>query len=210
MDLPNDAQRDQLAQLARERNWGLSLVLVGWLHLLAFLSCHYLTIELGYHDAPGYVLIWSVELLGMWLIFWICGGERSSATPIQPLELVIRRIWIAYFLLVFNLGSLNALRGHVLFEFFPAVASLASFAFLMMTILVHWRFAGAVVVMFISGLLMASNLVYSHLVFAVSWWLVLNAIGWTLWLERRNADRRNLAHPANTYADGSSANRCSK
>src|SRR5205085_1653102 len=82
----------QLAQLARQRNWGLSLLLVGWLHLLAFLSCHYLTIELRYLDAPGYVLIWSVELLGMWLIFLFCGGVRSAATPIQPLALLIRRM----------------------------------------------------------------------------------------------------------------------
>jgi hypothetical protein len=190
MDLPNEEQRDQLAQLARQRNWGLSLLLVGWLHLIAFLSCHYLTIEVGYHEAPGYALIWGGELLAMWLIFRICGGPRSSATPIQSLELLIRRIWTAYFLLVFNLGSLNALRGHLLFEFFPAVASLASFAFLMMTLLVNWRFAGAVLVMFVSGLLMASNLMYSHLVFALAWWLVLNGIGWPLWLERRRLAAR--------------------
>ena len=185
MDLPNEEQRDQLAKLARERNWGLSLLLVGWLHLVAFLSCHYLTIEVGYHEALGYALIWGGELIAMWLIFQICGGPRSAATPLQPLELLVRRIWTAYFLLVFNLGSLNTLRGHHLFEFFPAVTSLASFAFLMMALLVNWRFAGGMLVMFVSGLLMAANLMYSHLIFALAWCLVLNGIGWTLWLERR-------------------------
>src|SRR5262245_51212161 len=40
--LTTEAQREQLRQLAARRNWGLSLFLVGWLHLVAFSLCYYL------------------------------------------------------------------------------------------------------------------------------------------------------------------------
>jgi hypothetical protein len=183
-------QRDQLEETAVRRNWGLSLVLVGWLHLIAFSFCYYLTIVLDYHEAAGYLAVWLGELLGMWLIFRICGGPRSVGPPLRPLELLIRRVWLGYFILAFNLGSLNALRGHVLFEFFPVIASLASFAFLMMSLLVNWRFLWAVLVMFASGLLMAASLLHAYLIFALAWWFVLNWLGVTLLSRRRRRSFR--------------------
>jgi hypothetical protein len=185
LEPPSEDQVQQLGRTALRRNWGWSLLLIGWLHLLAFSFCYYLTIVRNYHDATGYLSVWIGELCGMWLIFRLCGGPRSADTPALPLELFIRRVWIAYFLLVFNLGSMNVLRGHALFEFFPATASLASFGFIMMSIVVDWRFFGAVLVMFASGLLMAANLLHAFLIFALAWSLVLNAIGVTLLLKSR-------------------------
>lgn len=180
-----EEQRRQFAQVARERNWGLSLLLVGWLHLLAFSFCYYLTVGRGYHDAPGYLAVWAAELLGAWLIFRACGGMRPEDLPPQPLELLVRRVWIAYFVLAFNLGSMNNLAGHERFQLFPAIAPLASFAFLMMAVAINARFFGAVLVMFGCGLLMAAHLLHAYLIFALAWWLVLNAAGLPLWLERR-------------------------
>jgi hypothetical protein len=110
----------------------------------------------------------------------MCGGQRFADTPAMPLEIFIRRVWIAYFFLAFNLATMNTLRGHAMFEFFPATASLASFAFVMMGVVVNWRFFGAVLVMFVSGLLMAANLQHAYLIFAISWWLVLTGIGLAL------------------------------
>jgi hypothetical protein len=189
-DLLIGDQYQRLERLAARRNWGWSLLLVGWLHLLAFSFCHYLTIVGDYHDAPGYLAVWLGELAGMWLIFRLCGGTRI-ADPAPPLELFIRRVWIAYFLLSFNLGSMNTLRANALFEFFPAMASFASFAFIMMSIVVSWRFFPAVVVMFASGLLMAASLINSYLIFALAWWLVLNGIGVSLiWKQRRLAESK--------------------
>jgi hypothetical protein len=185
--LSTPAQVDQLQRLAQERNWGLSLCLIGWLHLLAFLSCYYLTIVQDYHDAPGYLAIWIGELCGVGLIFWLCGGPRSGeASP--PLARLIVRLWISYFVLAFNLCSMNTLRGHQMFELFPAMASLASFAFLVMTFSISGRFFWAVLVMFASGLLMSAYLLHAYLIFALAWWLVLNGIGLTLLLRRRTSD----------------------
>lgn len=177
-------QLDQLRRLARQRRWGLSLVLIGWLHLVAFSLCYYLTAALGYHDSPGYVAIWAGELGGVWLIFRLCGGPRSADRP--PLARFIVRVWVAYFALSFNLCSMNSLRGHHLFELFPAMASLASFAFLVMTFSVSRRFFGAVLVMFAAELLMSAFLIHAYLIFAVAWWLVLNSIGLVLLAVRRS------------------------
>jgi hypothetical protein len=186
------SQLDQLQQMAQEHKWGLALCLVGWLHLLAFLTCHYLTIVQSYHDAPGYMAVWIGELCGMGLIFWLCSGSRSSE-PSPPLARFVIRVWISYFVLAFNLCSMNTLRGHQLFELFPAMASLASFAFLVMTFAVSGRFFWAVLVMFTAGLLMAAFLLHSYLIFALAWWLVLNGIGLTLLLRYRRPPRSQPA-----------------
>ena len=50
------------------------------------------------------------------------------------------------------------------------MASLGSFAFLVMTFTVDGRFFAAVLAMFASGLLMAAWLDHAFLVFAVVWW----------------------------------------
>jgi hypothetical protein len=191
VDLPGAAGREQFAQTARRRNWGMALLLVGWLHLFAFSLCYFLTVRQNYHEPLGYLLIWAGELLGAWAIFRVCSGPRPADAAPVPLERLVRRVWVAYFILAFNLGSMNTLRGHHLFEFFPAIASLASFAFLVMTAVVSWRFIGAVLVMFTAGLLMAAHLLHAYLIFALAWWLVLNCIG--LDLLRGSAERSRSA-----------------
>ncbi len=185
VDLATEGQRGQFGRLAARRNWGLALLLVGWLHLAAFSFCYYLTIVRHYHESAGYLAVWIGELCGTWAVFRICGGRRPALDSPLPLELLVRRIWIAYFVLAFNLGTLNSLRGHHLFEFFPAMATLASFAFAMMTVVVSWRFFAAVLVMFGGGLLMAAHLLHAYLIFALAWGLVLNGIGLSLCLARR-------------------------
>ena len=199
------AQRDQLARLAQERHWGRSLVLVGWLHLLAFSLCYYLTIVCDYHESAGYLAVWVGELLGVWLVFRLSGGPRPTGEP-PPLFRFIVRVWIAYFLLAFNLGSMNTLRGNERFELFPAMASLASFAFLVLTFSVHRRFFAAVLVMFAAGLLMAAYLLHAYLIFAVAWWAVLQGIGWTIRVgrERTPGFIRSRLSPAGAVRAGSS------
>jgi hypothetical protein len=176
-ELATPPQVEAFLRLARQRRWGLSLALVGWLHLLAFGVCYYLTIVRDYHEPAGYLAVWVGELLGVGLIFRLCGGPRPAEQARQPLERLVVRVWVSYLLLVFNLGTLNTLRGHRMFEFFPATATLASFAFLVMTFVLSRRFFAAVLVLFGSGLLMAAYLLHAYLVFALAWWLVLNGIG---------------------------------
>jgi predicted membrane protein len=135
----------------------------------------------------------------VWLIFRVCGPRPADAAP--PLARFVVRVWAAYFVLAFNLGTMNSLRGHALFELFPAMASLASFAFLVMTFAVSRRFFGAVLVMFASGLLMAATLLHAYLIFALAWWLVLNGIGLEL-LARRARRSRSPREQASTESAG--------
>jgi hypothetical protein len=201
-ELSAPAQVNQLLRLARRRRWGLSLLLIGWLHLLTFSVCYYLTIVVKTNDAPGYLTAWGAELCGVALIFRLCGGPRSAEPPL-PLARFVVRIWLSYFMLAFNLCSLNALRGHRMFELFPAMASLASFAFLVMSFVINRRFYVAVLVMFAAGLLEAANLPHAFLVFAIAWWLVLNGVGISLLWRRRPSqfvDERPLDVPYAAYS----------
>jgi hypothetical protein len=193
-ELATPAQRAGLARLARERRWGLSLLLVGWLHLAAFLFCHYLTVARDYHGAAGYLAVWAGELAAAALVFRLCGGPRRPG-PAPPLARLVFRVWLAYFALAANLCALNGVRGHRLFELFPAVASLGSFAFLAMAFTVSRRFFGAVLVLFPAGLLMAAHLTHCYLVFALAWWLVLNGVGLTLLAAPRPGSSTPQAHP---------------
>lgn len=180
MERLTQGDRDELRRTASRLHWGPALLAIGTWHLLAFGACYYLTIARDYHDSAGYLAIWIAELAGVGAIFRLLGGPRPSDCPVGALETFVRRVWIAYFFLAFNLGSLNTLRGHPRFEFFPAIASLASFAFLMMTFVIDRRFFGAVLVMFASGLLMAAQPLHAYLIFAVAWWFVLSVVGLTL------------------------------
>jgi hypothetical protein len=207
-ELSTPPQIDQLGQLARRRNWGLSLLLVGWLHLLAFSLCYYLTVARGYHEAAGYLAIWVAELCGVGLIFRLCGGPRTANTR-HPLERFVVRVWAAYMVLAFNLGTMNTLLGHRLFELFPAMASLASFAFVVMAVTVSRRFFVGVLVMFAAGLLMAANLLHAYLIFGLAWWLVLNGIGLMLLSAGRCWPARTPPISASSVATCDEAPACS-
>ena len=197
VELATPQQYADLNRKATACRWGLALICLGWLHLAVFGTCYYLTIVADYHEAPAYLSLWIGELIGMGAIFYLCGLGAERGWKRNPLELFIRRVWIAYFLLAFNLGSMNTLRGHVMFELFPAMASLASFAFIMLSIVVHWRFFLAVLVMFASGLIMAANFWHAFLIFALAWWLVLNGIGIELWWRAHKKMDVDLSNPAN-------------
>jgi hypothetical protein len=189
------AQRNQFCAIARQQRWPQALILTGWLHLLAFSCCYYLTIVQNYHEPAGYLSLWMAEFVGMGLIFLICRRSAAIDIPSSPLTRFVVHIAIAYFVLAFNLATMNALRGHRLFELFPAMASLASFAFLALTFAISRRFFVAVLVMFVAGLLMAAFLLHAYLFFAIAWWLVLNGIGITLWARQPTSVPQTLPAP---------------
>src|SRR5262245_10853740 len=101
VELSTPAQRQQLFEQALRRRWGLALLLLAWLHLAAFSLCWFLTVFVDYHGSAGYLAIWIGELLGMGLLFRVCGGPRSANPPLLWQRFVVR-VWVSYFLLVFN------------------------------------------------------------------------------------------------------------
>ena len=78
-EIATPEQVHQLLWLARRRRWGLSLLLIGWLHLLAFSICYYMTIVSNYNEAPGYLAVWGAELVrhGLISVFAAAAGRRS-------------------------------------------------------------------------------------------------------------------------------------
>jgi hypothetical protein len=194
--------RQDLLKVALQRRWGQSLIILGWLHLAAFSICWYLTWFKDFHEAGPYLTIWISEMIGIWIIFRSVGGARSGRPAVKPLERFIVKLWITYFILAFNLASMNTLRGHFMFEFFPAYASLGSFAFLVMSFVVHRDFFWPVPILFGSGLLMAANLYHAFLIFALSWWLILNGIGLRILKAGIKKSPDNPPASANTLPDG--------
>jgi hypothetical protein len=79
-----------LGQLARQRRWGLCLAFAGWLHLVAFSACYYLTIVCDSHQLAAYLSIWAGELLGVAVIFRLCGRKRPAAATLPMERLVVR------------------------------------------------------------------------------------------------------------------------
>src|SRR5262249_25960821 len=77
-ELATPAQRDRLARLAGERRWGLSLLLVGWLHLGAFALCYFLTVGLDYHEPAGYPAVWAGGVGAAGLTLRLCGLPRLA------------------------------------------------------------------------------------------------------------------------------------
>lgn len=183
----------QLEATAAGRNWGVALVVAGWVHLGVFMLCHYLSSVWDYHHRAVFVALWVGELAAVAAVFRLCGGRRGAEPAVSALERVVRRIWGAYLILAINVTVLNGTAGHARFVLLPAIASLASFSFIMMTVLVTWRFFGPVLVMFASGLVMVHNPQYAYLVFGVAWWIVLERAGMVLWQKRR--ERRSVRRP---------------
>jgi hypothetical protein len=169
-----------LHRVAVRDRWGRALIAIGWLHLAVFLACQLLVWKAILGGAP-YLALWSLELLGMFVIFRrIAGRGWVHRTPMAG---VVLRIWVTFLILAFNAMSLNNLTGWSIVWFKPAWATLSSFGFATMAWLVSPWFLLAAVQMYFTGLLMALNNETGYLVYALSWWVALQAIG--LVLERR-------------------------
>jgi hypothetical protein len=163
-----------LAYVARRDRWGQSLIVIGWIHLAAFLSCQALYSSGDRKEWPPLV-IWGTEF-GMVLLAlkWISGAGWFRSTPLAAL---IVRVWATFLILSFNLASLNSLSGWDYDWFKPPLATLSSFGFMCMAYLLGARFFLLAVVMYFTGLLMLHHPSHAYLIYGLSWWGVLQTIG---------------------------------
>ncbi|MEO6810078.1 MAG: hypothetical protein ABI353_13270 [Isosphaeraceae bacterium] len=177
--------------VASRDRWGLALMAVGWVHLAVFLVCHLLHVSGDRHEIH-YVLAWGLELFGVILVLRVIAGRGWYRST--PLAGLIARVWITFLILSFNLASLNNLTGMDQLWFKPPLSTLSSFGFMTMAYLLGWRYFIPAVQMYFTGLLMALNPDHCYLIYALSWWVALQAIG--LILERRRQRRRLAASDA--------------
>jgi hypothetical protein len=188
-----DGLAADLGRVAVRDRWGLALIATGWLHLAVFLGCQIL-VSLDLLGGGPYLALWSIELLGMFVIFRRVAGRGWAYRT--PLAGVVLRIWVTFLILAFNAMALNNLTGWSLVWFKPVWATLSSFGFAAMAWLVNPWFLLVAVQMYLTGLLMAMNNATGYAVYAVSWWGALQAIGLVLeWRRKTGNVHRRLDGP---------------
>ena len=184
-DLPNlhryqDALIADLTRIAARDRWGRALILMGWIHLAFFGLCQ-LIYDPNVHGDPRHVILWVLEVatvVGM--LRALLGPGWMRATPLGG---VIVRVWGTFFILAFNLATINSLTGWDLNWFKLAWATLSTFGFATMAWLVNPWFLVPAVQMYVTGLLMVRFPALIYLIYGASWWAALQGIG--LILERR-------------------------
>ncbi|HEV3259391.1 MAG TPA: hypothetical protein VG013_21170 [Gemmataceae bacterium] len=181
-------RRDMLEHLeqavAVENQW-LMFMLLGWEHLATCAASYYLVEvqRLQYPHRWPYALLWLVQTvvaLGTVLLFR--AKQRIEPSPLQRLT---QRVGLVFLALCCDVAVLNAAAGLPVFVFLPVLATLSSFAFLALSMLVSGRFLFAALTMFVTGSLMARYPTYGFLLYGGSWLLILQTLGVILFVKRR-------------------------
>ena len=181
---------EDLARVAVRDRWGRGLMVVGWVHLGIFLVCQGLYAR-GDRAPAHFLPLWMADLAGLLITFRaIAGRGWSRATPLAG---VIVRVWATYLILTFNAATMNRLMGGSADWFKSSWATLATFGFATMAWLLGLRFLIPAVQMYFTGLLMVEYPEYNYLIFGLSWWVALQAIGLSLEREGRRARKPESA-----------------
>jgi hypothetical protein len=175
----------RLERTAVVESHGLLYILLGWEHLIACAISNYL-VEVVQLQRPyrwPYLVLWLTwAALALGTVRFVRRPPQAEPSPLLSLS---DRIWAMFFLLCGNVVMLNVTAGLPVFVFLPALATLASFAFTFMTILVSRRFLAAIGVMFATGMAIAHFPRYGFLLYGAGWLIVLEALGMILWRKRK-------------------------
>lgn len=175
---------EQMEQTAVQENHGLIYLLLGWEHLLACAVTNYLTQNV-HLEAPHrwpYLIPWVVWVLVVWTTVTLV--RTKIATEASPLSTLNVRLWVTFLLLCGNVVILNLVAGLPVLIFLPVLATLSSFAFSVLTVVVSRRFLPACVVMFVTGPWIAVYPAYGFLIYGCGWLLVLEMLGVSLLRKR--------------------------
>jgi hypothetical protein len=157
--------------------WSRALMAVAWIHLLAFVTCHYLHSPRQDSD-PRHILVWFIELVTVFVAMRIFAGKGWFWSP-QAIHFV-GRLWLTLLILSFSLSTLNATIGWQTLWFKAAWGTLSSFFFATLAWLITPRFLILAVQMYVTALLMARFMDWNNLIYGASWWLALMEIAWAV------------------------------
>ena len=169
---------------AVERHW-LLYTLLGWEHALTCAMSYYL-VEVAPLQAPYqwvYAALWLGQLAVALVTIRLVRGR--PAIKESPLRQIINRVGGIFLLLCCNVAMLNATAGLPVFVFLPVLATLSSFAFLVLACIVSRRFVLCALGMFAAGALMARFPAYGFLIYGGAWLAVLQTIALVLWRRRK-------------------------
>jgi hypothetical protein len=176
----NHLHREMLDQLERsvalENHW-LIYILLGWEQLAACVISHYL-VQIAKLQAPyrwPYGLLWLIQtVVALGTVQLIRGQPRMEESPLKS---VVNRVWAIFLLLCCNVAILNVVAGLPVFTFLPVLATLSSFAFLVLASLLSRRLLIAALAMFVTGGLIAQFPAYGFLLYGGGWFVVLQTLG---------------------------------
>lgn len=169
---------------------------MAWIHLGFFLLCQRMYNQAHVQGDLRFPALWVLEGAALLaLMRWVGGKGWAKRSPAQGLVL---RVWITMMILSFNLATLNSLSGWSMDWFKLAWGTLATFLFATLAWLFTLRFLVLAVQMYFTGLLMVEFPDANYLIFGLSWWLALHAVGVVLWRNERAASRTAADDPART------------
>jgi hypothetical protein len=163
-------------------HWALYLFL-GWEHLAACAGSYYLREVAGVRSPWPFALLWLGQV-AVALSAITLARVRTRAVK-SPLQRHVDRTWLVFLLLCWNVAILNVLAGQEVFVFLPVLATLSSFAFLVLTSFLSRRFLAAALVLCATGGLIARFPVYGFLLYGAGWLVVLEALGVVFFHRRR-------------------------
>jgi hypothetical protein len=155
-------------------HWALYTFL-GWEHLAACAGSYYLLAVERVRSPWPYALLWLVQVaVALSAITWTRVRTRAAKSPLQR---HVDRTWLVFLLLCWNVATLNVLAGQPVFAFLPVLATLSSFAFLVLTSFLSRRFLAAALTLCATGGLIARFPTYGFLLYGAGWLVVLQALG---------------------------------
>jgi hypothetical protein len=189
------AMIQSLERTAARENYWLIYILVGWEHLAACVATYYLVEILGLQRPYRYpyLVVWLLWVLVAWGTIRLVRGH--SASPSSPLVAQIKRTWTMFFLLCGNVIGLNVTAGLPVLVFLPVMATLGTFAFSFLAVVLSRKFLAASLVMFVTSLLIAWFPACGFLIYGGSWLLVLHVLGLILLRNKRFLDASLAGDP---------------
>ncbi len=177
---------DMVAQYERyvsaRGQWAVFFIL-GWEHLAACGASYYLKEVLGVQSPWPFAALWLLQVGVAVAVVQL--GRRLAPAKRSPLQLQVDRTWTVFLLLCWNVAILNELAGQPVFVFLPVLATLSSFAFLVLACLVSWRFVAAALALCVTGGLIARFPAYGFLIYGGGWLVVLQALGVVYFRKRK-------------------------
>jgi hypothetical protein len=173
------ALRRELDQTFARGNgrWSRAFIILGLLHLAAFIICHNLHSPRQESD-PRHIGVWFCELVSVFVVMRLVVGKGWFWSP--PAIHFIGRLWLTLLILSFSLSTLNAAIGWQTLWFKAAWGTLGSFFFATLAWLITPRFLFLAVQMYVTALLMSRFMEWNNVIYGVSWCLALWEIAWAV------------------------------
>jgi hypothetical protein len=155
---------------------------LAWEHLAVCAGSHYLLAVARVQNPWVYAVLWLGQVaVVLSAITWTRARVRVEKSPLQRHS---DRTWLVFLLLCWNVAILNVLAGQPVFVFLPVLATLSSFAFLVLASFLSRRFLAAALALCATGGLIARYPTYGFLLYGVGWLVVLQTLGVVLFRKR--------------------------